>query len=124
MLLGILAVFIASLLVECLPLLEQRVYHNQALVDHYLLYLRNVFYDLSQQEEVLVAQDRLEQFELLDLGMVVYDLSILNQYLDDILFIDFVIEGAVEFERYAPELVGLSSLRVLQAFIIAQLAQL
>ena len=75
---GIFIELMSSLFIEKMPLVEKGIDHDEALVDGYYSYLRNVLNDLGQQEEVLVAQDRLEEFQLLNLGVVIDDLCILD----------------------------------------------
>jgi hypothetical protein len=49
------------------------VIHKKAFLDGQVSYLWNEVDDLTEQKEVLVAQYRLEDFDLLDFGVITDD---------------------------------------------------
>ncbi len=60
--------------------------------------LRNEVNDLSQKEEILVAQHGFEQFQLLDFGVIVYILKAVEKDFQDFFFLNFVVERTVDLD--------------------------
>ena len=80
------------------PPVEQVVMHDKTLLNNDAPDLRDEVNDLSQKEEILVAQHGFEQFQLLDFGVIVYRLRAVEKDFQDVFFVDFVVERTVELD--------------------------
>ena len=100
------------------------VIHNKAFLDGQVSYLWNEVDDLAKQKEVLVAQYRLEDFDLLDFGMITDDFWILKKKLEDFLFVYFVIKGTLKLDGDALELLSMVFRMVYLLSVVARLTQL
>ena len=100
------------------------VIHKKAFLDGQFPYLWNEVDDLSEQKEVLVAQYRLEDFDLLDFGVITDDFWILKKEFEDFLFVYFVIEGALKLDGDTLELLSMAFGVVYLLSVVARLTQL
>lgn len=100
------------------------VIHKKAFLDGQVSYLWNEVDDLTEQKEVLVAQYRLEDFDLLDFGVITDDFWILKKEFEDFLFVYFVIEGALKLDGDTLELLSMAFGVVYLLSVVARLTQL
>ena len=104
-------------------LVKQVVIHQQALLYCKIFDLWDVVDDLSKPEEVLVAQHGLEDLDLLYLGVVADDLRVLKQDPQNLFFVYFVIQSALELHGDALKLFCISFLLVCLLSVIARFTQ-
>jgi hypothetical protein len=104
--------------------IEKVIIHNQAVVKRHRSYLWDKIYYLAKQKEVLVAENRLENFDFLNLCIVIDNFRILQQNFECFLLGDLMVERGVELDGNRPELLGVCNTLVIVGVLETILAEL
>ena len=87
--------------------IKQMVMHDETLLNNNAPNLRDKVDDLSQKEEILIAQHGFEEFQLLDFGVIIDRFWAVKKDFQDIFFVDFVVKRTIKLNWDTLEFFGI-----------------